>query len=221
MAEIDSKMYSVDPHYLEHIGARIRQFAGRTAFSVVCEAVTPLLTESHEISGTDNIPADGPLVVVKNHPFHFDALTLGVLFSERPDVRWLAKSAPHTLAAPEDSVLLLKKSDGKADARDIETLKTHLTEGGSLLATPWGAIDQDTGNCTSAERAAQNAVRYTSFGNATLLPIHIDVEWSETASLPVRNVSISIEKPIKSDANGSTIKIQEAITDMYETYVLR
>lgn len=219
MIESKPKTYSVDPTYLEHIGNILSRAAGQTAFAEICKDIIPLLAARHEISGLDNIPTEGSLVMVKNHPFHFDGLLMGALFAERPDVRLLAKSAPYTSALPSSNALILRKDSDKANPHDIAALQAYLKEGGSLLATPWGAMDHQARSHTTSERAAHNAAKYVTFNNAALLPVHIDVTWRETRSLPVRSASISVQEPIMAADKDAANKIHAAVTSMYQAYV--
>lgn len=220
MIEAKTAAYTVEPSYLEHVGNTLRRASESAAFPEACEeVVTPLLAETHEITGLDNVPDEGPLIVIKNHPFHFDFLAMDALYSKRPDVRLLVKTASYSSAIPEDNALFLRKNGAKADPQDVAALQAYLRDGGSMVATPWGAMDHQANSYATLERAAQNAARYVTFGSATLLPVHVDATWGDTKGLPVQNVSVSIQEPIPATDADSAERIYAEISKMYQTYV--
>lgn len=149
-----------------------------------------------EVIGIDNVPLNDPLVVIKDHPCHCDFLLLGSILTERPDIRFLAKDSPLTRALPSDSTVLLRKSQGHANHDDIKAMQQYLRDGGSLLATPWGAMNHQARESTSAERAASNVIRYAGFAKATVLPIEFEVEWTQRKQLPVAKARVVIQEPI-------------------------
>jgi hypothetical protein len=94
-------------------------------------------------SGTGNIPAEGPLLVVSNHPGTYDSL---VLFSQvkRPDVRFIGSRIPFVVALPHASQHFIFVTLNPRDrVAGIRQAIRHLRAGGAVLVFGSGHIDPD------------------------------------------------------------------------------
>jgi hypothetical protein len=94
-------------------------------------------------SGTGNIPAEGPVLIVSNHPGTYDSL---VLFSQvkRLDVRFISSRIPFVKALPNASrhFIFVTMDPGDRVAGVRQALR-HLQGGGVILLFGSGHIDQD------------------------------------------------------------------------------
>jgi len=219
MAELskDNK-YWVDPTDLENLGEAIRsEVAILTPFADICEKLTPRIAEASIVEGVDNIPVEEPLILVKNHPCHFDLLLLGQIFNIRPDVKILAKVSQATSALPTSNALFIRKNGPHGNPADIKAMQEHLEGNGSFLATPWGALDHQARQCATPERAVQNVIRYASFSGAAVLPVCIDSEWANSGAmrLPLQKAHVTIHEPIAAKSE----EISRVVSAMYEQYV--
>lgn len=214
--------YHIDPTYLASIVDEFVANSGQPeTFAERCRKVAPRLAKTVYVRQLGDIPNDKPIVVAKNHPCHFDGLLLDTVFEKRPDIQLLAKPSPLTAPLPRENTLLLRKKGPHGYPDDIKKLQGHLRNGGSILATPWGALDHQARDNVSSERAAQNVVRYASFAGATVLPVHIEANWDSTdqAALPLEAATITIQEPIPYTMSGPNIEaITTAITSMYDRY---
>jgi len=96
-----------------------------------------------QIEGADNIPLQGPVLILSNHPGMADALALFSAIPRR-DLRVLAASRPF-LAALEAVSRYLIPIDLETGQR-MEVLRTtagHLRQGGAVLTFPAGKIEPD------------------------------------------------------------------------------
>ena len=219
-AESTLRQYWVPPSTLLDIGEAIGQAFEETGnFAAVCHDLCPLIAQSKVVRGVENIPLEGPIVVVKNHPCHFDLLLLEELYRLRPEVRILLKRSGHTEHFPVELSVMLEKKGPKASPEDIKVLQSYLRSGGSLLATPWGSLDHQAKEYATPERAARNAVRYAQFAGARVLPIYITQGYNTTATnLPLGDVEVHY---LPSLSPSDTVGIERVIADMYRRATLR
>jgi len=96
--------------------------------------------------GLDNIPRDGPLVVVANHPYGIlDGLTLGrILSATRGDFKIIAHTVFRKARDLEDVILPVDFSETMAAQRkNIATRKealSYLADGGAIGIFPGGTV---------------------------------------------------------------------------------
>jgi len=98
-----------------------------------------------EVSGQDRIPAEGPVVILSNHPGMADTLAL---FSSipRPDLKVVAQERPFLRALVQTSQRLIyvpENVDGRTEV--IRSVAQHLRQGGAVLTFPAGRIEPDPG----------------------------------------------------------------------------
>jgi len=106
--------------------------------------------------GMEHIPADGPLLVVSNHPGAYDSVAilasvarrdLKVILSDVPFTRAFAAGRAHFIFAPLDAA-----GRGKA----LRASMDHLQEGGALLFFPHDEVEPDPETCPSAMASIQD-----------------------------------------------------------------
>jgi hypothetical protein len=96
-----------------------------------------------EVEGRENVPSEGPLLVVANHPGLADALALFATVPRR-DLRVVAAERPFLEALPNTSRHLIPVSEaspGRSGA--VRTATRHLRDGGAILTFPGGVIEPD------------------------------------------------------------------------------
>jgi 1-acyl-sn-glycerol-3-phosphate acyltransferase len=96
-----------------------------------------------DVSRLENIPRQGPLLVVANHPGIYDATALFAALP-RPDLRVVAAERPFLRALPNTASYLLSVGDTPADRLGLtRRAARHLRQGGALLLFPGGQIEPD------------------------------------------------------------------------------
>ena len=94
--------------------------------------------------GTQNIPAEGPLLIVSNHPGTYDAL---IIFSQagRQDIRWISTEIPFldNLAHTRSHVIFASRSNALRRMAAMRSAIRHLQTGGALLYIGAGQLDPD------------------------------------------------------------------------------
>jgi hypothetical protein len=97
------------------------------------------------VRGQENIPLDGPLLAVSNHPGGIDSACLAAALN-RTDLKIVASNAPFLRRLPNVSQhLILIGSDTATRMTVIRQGIRHLETGGALLIFPTGLIDPDPG----------------------------------------------------------------------------
>ncbi len=97
-------------------------------------------------SGQENVPADGPLLVISNHPGAYDALIIASRLP-RPDLRIIASDLPffHSLHNFSQRVFFIPSNTDNAAGRMAGMLSAlrYLKDGGAVLLMGSGTIDPD------------------------------------------------------------------------------
>src|SRR5215218_10262688 len=95
------------------------------------------------VDGRENVPLEGPLLLVANHPGLADALALFAA-SPRRDLRVIAAERPLLEALPNTSRYLIPVSEappGRSGA--VRVAARHMRGGGAILTFPGGEIEPD------------------------------------------------------------------------------
>ncbi len=110
--------------------------ASRWALTHWCRRITA--------RGRENIPAEGPLLIVTNHPGTYDAL---IIFSQlgRQDISWISTEIPFLDHLPHvrNHVIFASRSNAFKRMAAMRRGIRHLQDGGALLYIGSGQIDPD------------------------------------------------------------------------------
>jgi hypothetical protein len=101
------------------------------------------LSRNTSIEGQENVPREGPLLLVSNHPGLADAVALFAAIP-RDDLRVIAADRPFLEALPNTSRYLLTirgTSAGRSGV--VRAAARHLRGGGVVLTFPGGRIEPD------------------------------------------------------------------------------
>ena len=108
-----------------------------------------------EVEGQENVPPEGPLLLVANHPGLADALALFATVPRR-DLRVVAAERPFLEALPNTSRRLIRVSE--ASQRRLGAVRIaarHLRDGGAILTFPGGEIEPDPAVLPGAVKALE------------------------------------------------------------------
>ncbi|MGJ7506048.1 1-acyl-sn-glycerol-3-phosphate acyltransferase [Variovorax sp. GT1P44] len=113
-------------------------------------------------SGLEHVPAEGPVMILANHPGMTDTVALFTSLASRPDLRVIALDRPFLRALPNVArqLIFLPEEEGGRMAV-VRAAARHLQEGGALLTFPAGAIEPDPATF-GAQRAAASLLNWTS-----------------------------------------------------------
>lgn len=116
------------------------------------------MTAGLQVSGLEHIPAEGPVVILSNHPGMTDTVALFSSLASRPDLRVIALDRPFLRALPHVArrlIFLTDEASGHMAA--MRAGARHLKEGGALLTFPAGEIEPDP--ATFGRRRAVDALQ--------------------------------------------------------------
>lgn len=108
-----------------------------------------------EVRGADMIPAEGPLLIVSNHPGAYDVpLIVSVL--PRHDLHLVASTVPFLQELPHLLGHLIEVTrEPKDGMRGVRQAIRHLRKGGALLILPSGIVDPDPDVLPGAHEALE------------------------------------------------------------------
>jgi hypothetical protein len=119
------------------------QLVGQVGLHTASQQILKDYVQHLEIDGQQNIPPEGPLLVLSNHPGMTDAL---VLFASiyRPDLRIVAAQRPFLEALPNihRQLIFVPEQDGQRMGV-VRNVVSHLRLGGTILTFPAGQIEPD------------------------------------------------------------------------------
>jgi hypothetical protein len=144
-----------------------------------------------EIAGGENLPAEGPLLLLSNHPGLADTLILfsslprsdlRIVGTERPFLNALVNVSRHMAYVPDDP--------GKRMGV-VRMVGSHLRQGGSVLTFPAGEIEPDPasmpGALESLERWSESVAVFARLAPETRIVVAIvsGVIWPATLRHPL------------------------------------
>jgi hypothetical protein len=105
----------------------------------------PHFVAGYHACGVENIPKDGPLLIVSNHPASYDGMLISafvnrpdykIVIGEIPPYRYLPHVSQHVIFSPP-----ISNTFGRMQT--VRNAIQHLKEGGAILIFPRGAIEPD------------------------------------------------------------------------------
>jgi 1-acyl-sn-glycerol-3-phosphate acyltransferase len=159
----------------------------RRLCAAATEIVRRLYVREVRIYGGEDIPSNGPVLFLSNHPGMTDTLSLLTAIN-RPDLKVVALRRPF-LVSLENTVkqcFLVSEGPGKR-INVIRQISRHLRHGGSALSFPAGEIEPDPriypGALEALDHWADSVGLFTRFApETTVVPVLVSgVIWEKTA----------------------------------------
>lgn len=139
------------------IFAKLDQDVAEYGLSEAVKRMLPNFVSKTNAFGTENIPAEGPLLIASNHPGTYDAISI-VANSPRDDFKIVVGGMPFLKNLPITGQHLIHSDrlDHNVRANVVRSSIRHLQEGGAVLIFPSGQIDPDPAVLPGAIDALQN-----------------------------------------------------------------
>lgn len=116
---------------------------GRLGLQGGSQGIIKQVTRKLEAAGRDHIPADGPILILSNHPGMADTVALFSAIA-RPDLRVIASDRPFLRALPNVSDRMIYVPTDESDRMSVvRNAVKHLKSGGTALTFPAGQIEPD------------------------------------------------------------------------------
>jgi putative phosphoserine phosphatase/1-acylglycerol-3-phosphate O-acyltransferase len=182
-----------------------------------------------DIDGTDNIPAEGPAIVVGNHRSYFDPLAMGLMLSKRGrPVRFLGKK--EVFDAPivgqiARAVGGIRVERGTGSDEPLAAAAAALQAGEVVALMPEGTIPRGPAFFDPVLKGRWGAAKLAAMTGAPVIPVGLwgtEKVWPRSERLPnvlaIRHpptVRIRLGPPVKGltgDPDADTKKIMKAIS---------
>lgn len=147
----------------------------RKGQKLFCETVADKLKIDFELSGTENIPADGPFMVYSNHQGFADIPALCYAFRDHCQMGFVAKEEWRKYKILRDAILytrsiFLDRGNPRAAVKAVSEVKDLLDKGFNMTIFPEGTRSK----CHEMGEFKAGAFKFAEKGKVPVLPVTID-----------------------------------------------
>lgn len=137
-----------------HVGLPFDKTLAIKGLPAACQGTLDLFCNPAQVSGTEFIPAEGPLLIASNHAGAYDALLI-MRHVNRPDTHWISSEIPFLDLLPNirQHIFFAPRKDALDRALALGNAIKHLRNGGALLYFASGHRDPDPAVFPGAEDA--------------------------------------------------------------------
>lgn len=123
----------------------------------------------------ENIPSQGPVVLVANHPIgSLDGLALlRTVASVRPDVRILASQVLSYITPLKGVLLAVDNVNNRTKHSQINAIQQHLSQEGAIILFPAGVVSRISLQGIRDGHWHSGFIRMANKARAPVVPIHI------------------------------------------------
>jgi hypothetical protein len=146
-------LYWLPADRFAQLGAKFDQIVADFGFCEAARWILPRFVQDTFVTGDEQIPTEGPLLVTSNHPGAADTLAISANI-RRDDIKIIATGIPYVNNLPftrQHVIFVTKNVQERMLA--IRAAIRHLQEGGALLIFPSGGLDPDPAVLPGANEA--------------------------------------------------------------------
>ncbi|XOV81197.1 MAG: GNAT family N-acyltransferase [Aestuariibacter sp.] len=127
-------------------------------------------------SEKDNIPAEGPVVIIANHPIgSVDGLALLKMVSDiRPDVKAVANEMLMAVKPLREMLLPVNVMSGGTGKKYIARIQAHLNDKGAVIMFPAGEVSRMRPQGVRDTKWNSGFLRMAKAAKAPIVPVFID-----------------------------------------------
>jgi len=143
MRRLLGPLFMLPANRFSRIAVRVDNEVGSSGLSGGARLILPDLSLEVTARGAGNIPVDGPLLLVSNHPGAFDSVAI-LSCIPRKDVKVLLSDVPFTRAfASARRYFIYVPPSASGRMRTLRASIDHLKSGGTLLIFAHGDVEPD------------------------------------------------------------------------------
>jgi putative phosphoserine phosphatase/1-acylglycerol-3-phosphate O-acyltransferase len=215
-----------------HAPAGVMTIAGRELQEITRPLARPELVSfaRFEISGLENIPADGPAIVVGNHRSYFDGVAVGLVITKAGRVaRFLGKK--EVFDVPLAGAVArwaggIRVDRGTGSDEPLEAAADALNAGEVIMLMPEGTIPRGPAFFDPVLKGRWGAAKLAAMTKAPVIPLGLwgtEKVWPRSSRVPNMNplnrplVTIKAGPPVPltyDDPDTDTKAIMSAIVDL-------
>lgn len=136
-------LFRLPTHRFAQVAATFDQYIADFGFREAAIRILPVFAQAFDASNVENIPRQGPLLIISNHPGTCDSIVLAATIP-RPDLKIVATGIPFVQGLRNAAEHLIYTTlDAHERMMVVRSAIRHLKEGGALLIFPSGRIDPD------------------------------------------------------------------------------
>jgi hypothetical protein len=133
------------------LAAEADQNVAQFGLTETARRLLPRFVHSVEVTGAENIPPDGPVLIASNHPGAYDAVAI-VANLPRPDLKVVVSDVPLLRSLPALDCRLIYTARGvNGRMTALRNMIRQLQAGGSVLIFATGLVDPDPAVFPGAE----------------------------------------------------------------------
>jgi hypothetical protein len=137
------------------IAATFDDHVKRLGFNEAMRQIMPYFVSGIQVNGEGEIPLEGPLLVISNHPGTYDSIAISAALP-RNDMKIIASGFPFLQRLPTASQHLIFVSAAVQERMaTVRSAIRHLQEGKSLLIFPSGRVEPDPAVLPGASQAME------------------------------------------------------------------
>ena len=143
MSRLIGPLFRFPVNRLARIAVRADNVVSSEGLGGGARRILPDLSLAPSVRGADDIPADGPLLVVSNHPGGFDSIAI-LSCIPRKDLKVILSDVPFTRAfTAARQYFIYVPPDVPGSTATLRASLDHLKRGGALLTFAYGDVEPD------------------------------------------------------------------------------
>jgi hypothetical protein len=155
--KIFSALFWLPAQRFARMGAEFDKQIEEEGVTAGLRKLLPRFARRVETRGVENIPPEGPLLVVSNHPGAFDGVVIVAQF-QRDDIKVIISDVPFTRGMKAATKHMIYSTGDNMQERmnAVRQSVRHLQDGGALMLFPTGVVDPDPSFMPGADQALNN-----------------------------------------------------------------
>jgi hypothetical protein len=142
-------------HVFAGIAAGIETNVQEYGMPGAAQRVLPRFVHDVGVSGVENIPLKGPVIIACNHPGAYDAI-VAIANLPRQDIALVVSEVPLFKSMPAlNSHLIYTEAGAHGRMGALRSFLRHLQQGGLVFIFPTGVVDPDPAFLPGAEQALE------------------------------------------------------------------